>query len=532
MKKVSIVIPVYNGSNYVSKAIDSALAQTYKNIEIIVVNDGSNDGGKTAKICKKYGKKIIYYEKKNGGVSSALNLAISKMSGDYFSWLSHDDIYLPDKIKKQVEEISKYDEKTIVYSNFDLINELGQVTLHVYRDHDSAVSKPAYAVLHGYISGITLLIPRKAFDVAGFFNEEHRCVQDYELWFDMIMKGYNFVHMIDILAQSRVHSKQQSNYSSTMASEGSWLWNYMLSKFPTKKKVEYEGSEYLFNIKMLEYLKYTPYDEAISQLKIQTEKILFDTKEKIKKNKITVVIDNVDSEENLQNTLFSLEKQKFEKVDIIIVTNNILSEKFNKYNMIQKNELKKYLKKIKTNYINFLSSGSKMNESWLENQIINLNMSKKGYIYSDIMNAPNNSFVDNYSIIPSISLDTVVLNYDCFIEFDSNDYFELIYKINQKYGSIGINTKYFETLSKNPASVHVMINSLKFQLNDDKYNLKDIATIAYDIAVLYNKEEKNNKRIEMYYPCKQLEELNYSRSFKFFLKYLEFKKKLKTKLRK
>ncbi len=52
--KVSIVIPVYNGSNYLREAIDSALAQTYKNIEVIVINDGSNDGGKTDKICKSY----------------------------------------------------------------------------------------------------------------------------------------------------------------------------------------------------------------------------------------------------------------------------------------------------------------------------------------------------------------------------------------------------------------------------------------------------------------------------------------------
>ena len=87
---VSIIIPVYNGANYLREAIDSALAQTYSNFEVIVVNDGSNDGGETDRIATSYGEKIRYFRKENGGVASALNMGIKHMKGDYFSWLSHD----------------------------------------------------------------------------------------------------------------------------------------------------------------------------------------------------------------------------------------------------------------------------------------------------------------------------------------------------------------------------------------------------------------------------------------------------------
>lgn len=89
----SVIIPVYNGSNYLSQAIDSVLEQTYQNIELIVVNDGSTDNFETRNISLSYGNKIRYFEKDNGGVSSALNFGISKMLGKYFCWLSHDDFF-------------------------------------------------------------------------------------------------------------------------------------------------------------------------------------------------------------------------------------------------------------------------------------------------------------------------------------------------------------------------------------------------------------------------------------------------------
>ena len=106
---ISIVIPVYNGSNYLAEAIDSALAQTYPNFEIIVVNDGSNDDGATAAVARRYGDKIRYYEKENGGSSSAINYGISKMYGEWFSWLSHDDLYMPQKLQMEMGYLASLD---------------------------------------------------------------------------------------------------------------------------------------------------------------------------------------------------------------------------------------------------------------------------------------------------------------------------------------------------------------------------------------------------------------------------------------
>ena len=131
--KVSIIIPAYNASNYLSQAIDSALAQSYHNIEIIVVNDGSNDNGATEAIALSYGDKIKYIYKENGGSSSALNTGIQMMTGEWFSWLSHDDLYMPDKIKAQMDYLTKLNileseySKHVFFSARDLIDSEGNI---------------------------------------------------------------------------------------------------------------------------------------------------------------------------------------------------------------------------------------------------------------------------------------------------------------------------------------------------------------------------------------------------------------------
>ena len=158
--KVSIVIPVYNGERYVRYAIDSALAQTYDNVEIIVVNDGSTD--KTDEIVKSYGNKVRYIKKKNGGVSSALNVAIEKMKGKYFSWLSHDDTYEPTKIEDEIDYLRENNylgKKVIVFSDYNLINTKGKIIGESRKDHEEIVKKPEYILLKGHINGLSLLIP-------------------------------------------------------------------------------------------------------------------------------------------------------------------------------------------------------------------------------------------------------------------------------------------------------------------------------------------------------------------------------------
>lgn len=214
---VTIVIPVYNGANYMKEAIDSALSQTYKNIEIIVVNDGSTDGGETERIALSYGEKIKYYKKENGGCASALNYGISKMQGEWFSWLSHDDVYYPDKIQSAVDHICKKgftDEKTIVMCSSSVINAEGKVISNrrfIDNDATNTSNQMFKRFMKGTgLNGCALLIPKSALDKAGEFSTTYVYILDWIYWIELALLGYDFYQYSDILVKNRRHNGQVS----------------------------------------------------------------------------------------------------------------------------------------------------------------------------------------------------------------------------------------------------------------------------------------------------------------------------------
>lgn len=209
LPKVSIIIPVFNGANFLRDAIESALAQNYGNIEIIVVNDGSNDAGQTEAIAKEFADKITYYSKPNGGVSTALNLGIEKMTGDYFSWLSHDDLYAVDKVKSQIDWLAGLpsSERMIAYSNYQTLFVDKQELKETRLDMTAPRCFRYQIATDNRIHGCSLLIPHSAFLEHGLFSEKLRATQDYDLWF-RFSKSYTFVHLPKPLVIGRVHASQ------------------------------------------------------------------------------------------------------------------------------------------------------------------------------------------------------------------------------------------------------------------------------------------------------------------------------------
>ncbi len=227
--KVSIIIPVYNGANYLKEAIDSALAQSYHNIEVLVINDGSNDNGETEKIALSYGEKIRFFNKaSNDGVASALNVALREMTGDYFSWLSHDDLYTEDKISKQIDFLFKLNcANTVIYSDYSAFTTDAHNCTIMKMKNISPENFRFWITFQNALHGCTLLIPTSAFLVCGTFNEKLLTTQDYDLWF-RIAEYYKFIHLPEPLVKARHHIQQGTH---TMAKTALYECNKLLAHF-------------------------------------------------------------------------------------------------------------------------------------------------------------------------------------------------------------------------------------------------------------------------------------------------------------
>lgn len=489
--KVSIIIPVYNGGKYVSLAIDSALRQTYNNIEIIVVNDGSTDN--TDKICKSYGNKIKYIKKENGGVSTALNVGIKNMTGDYFSWLSHDDLYYPEKILTEIEYLRKnnlFGTKTILYSNFSIIDGSGKLINDIIFDNIDLNKDSAFSVLKGGINGLTLLIPKKAFKDAGLFDKNLRCVQDYKLWFDMYLQGYKFSHIPNVLTATRIHQESVTNTSPKVVTEGNEFWINVIKHFSDSEKQKLYGSIYNYYYSLYNFFNGGPYDKA----KELCEKKFMGIERKVKKvaenTRVSIVIPFSNNINSTIRALKSVMNQTHKKIEIILINNGSTDDISNVKKIINQHNNIKYIdyktkqsisivlnegiKKASGKYISILKSNSIFDNKKIETQLIKMIssgsvISHTSY-YSNVNNVSN--FIDSayqhgfvrHNIIDNceINISTIMCNKD--------------YIVNNKI--------YFNEKLKYGSDVCFYLDILK---SNDLLGIRLPLTTSYDININKNK---------------------------------------------
>jgi len=217
---VSVVIPVYNSEKYLEECLDSILNQTYENIEIIAINDGSEDS--SLDILKKYSNKIRIFPQENQGLASSLNLGVSKIKGNWLKWFSPDDIMYPYTIETLVGEAKKHSDNTIFYSNWNIIDDAGKILREFHESNYNELSAFDYNVrlLDGQqINVNTTLISTHLLEKCTIRELADPVAIDYDFFLHSALLYSTRFHLISKpLVKYRVHTDQLShkNISKTL----------------------------------------------------------------------------------------------------------------------------------------------------------------------------------------------------------------------------------------------------------------------------------------------------------------------------
>jgi len=212
--KVSVIIPVYNSEEFLIDSIESVINQTYSDIEIIAINDGSTDG--SLKILKQYENKIIIINQKNMGLAEAVNAGIKKMSGNWLKWLSPDDILLSNAIQILVKEAKKLSQNTILYSDWEIINQKGKKLRNFHESDYNHLDVFDFNIrlLDGQqINVNTTLIPSLLFEKGCKINDlKNPIAIDYDFFLRAGMLYETKFHLIrKPLIKYRIHQNQLSH---------------------------------------------------------------------------------------------------------------------------------------------------------------------------------------------------------------------------------------------------------------------------------------------------------------------------------
>ena len=217
---VSVIIPVYNSEKFLAECLDSILTQSYQNIEIIAVDDGSTDT--SSGILERYSDKINIISQKNQGLASALNLGISKMKGSWFKWFSPDDVMHSNTIEILIDEAKNHTDNTIIYSNWNIIDDAGNTLREFHESNYNELSEFDFnlRLLDGQqINVNTTLIPAIFLKKYGIRELDEPVAIDYDFFLrSALLHDVRFHLISQPLVKYRIHSDQLShkNISKTL----------------------------------------------------------------------------------------------------------------------------------------------------------------------------------------------------------------------------------------------------------------------------------------------------------------------------
>lgn len=238
---ISIVLPVYNGERYLRESIDSVLNQTYRNWELIIVDDCSTDS--SAKIAKEYTKKdkrIYYYRNENNlRLPRNLNKGFKLARGNYLTWTSDDNRFKSTALEKMYSALKNDIDAQFVFASCRVINSEGAPIEYIMVDN-----KRKKQIVGHNVVGACFMYTRKAYEEVGEYNPEFVLVEDYDYW-QRIYTKFNAVVISEILYEYRWHD---GALTSTMKKEAfnRTLEKMLLKNRPLFGKIDAESNYYYY----------------------------------------------------------------------------------------------------------------------------------------------------------------------------------------------------------------------------------------------------------------------------------------------
>jgi|688.fasta_scaffold102940_4 glycosyltransferase involved in cell wall biosynthesis len=248
-KLISVVLPVYNCKEYINDSVQSILQQNYKNFELIIVDDGSDDG--TSDILNNFKDKRIrlYKNKCNRGLIYSLNKALNKSKGQFIARMDADDISEINRFQKQINYFNKNKEISVVGSAVKLIDSSNQNFSFFYYPLTDVSIK--WSMLFCCpISHPSVMIKSSVIKKSRGYNLEAKFAEDYDLWFRLIKKNIKFANLPMPLIKLRKHSQNVSitNFSEHFFNASKVCRNIIEYNFNFLKKVNYKLIKCIFSL--------------------------------------------------------------------------------------------------------------------------------------------------------------------------------------------------------------------------------------------------------------------------------------------
>jgi len=210
--RVTILMPVYKGERFVARAIESVLAQSHSNIELIIVNDGSPDNSADAIRPYLADPRVKYIEQQNSGVAAARNTALQHATGAYIGLCDQDDEWLPHKAEKQVAYLEAHPEAGLVHGDVDYIDEAGRPLPHE-PCFPAAVFGRCFPRMYmgNPVMAVAAMFRRSVIDSVGAFDPAIKYADDYDLWL-RIAAHHDVGYIDEPVARYRWHAANNSHH--------------------------------------------------------------------------------------------------------------------------------------------------------------------------------------------------------------------------------------------------------------------------------------------------------------------------------